>query len=166
MASSITGSIRVPVVATRFSQVSCVRMAEETNAYVGTSPSSANHWPAPWTSRTPRSVSRRRWSSGANDSALPWRMMTSRRRRAGAEPEDESGEGGLTSVNLPPLRLPVMPMGAHGPTRSGIGDLLVIGGAEDKLGKRTVLAEFVKRAGGSDARIAVVPTASSLGPEI
>jgi cyanophycinase len=46
------------------------------------------------------------------------------------------------------------------------GDLLVIGGAEDKLGKRTVLREFVARAGGSDARIAVVPTASSLGPEI
>jgi len=48
----------------------------------------------------------------------------------------------------------------------GEGDLLVIGGAEDKLGKRTVLTEFVRRAGGPDARIAVVPTASSLGPEI
>jgi cyanophycinase len=59
-----------------------------------------------------------------------------------------------------------MPLGAHGPARSGHGDLLVIGGAEDKLGKRTVLAEFVRRAGGPDARIAVVPTASSLGPEI
>ena len=44
--------------------------------------------------------------------------------------------------------------------------MLVIGGAEDKLGKRTVLKEFVERAGGADARIAVVPTASSLGPEI
>ncbi len=50
--------------------------------------------------------------------------------------------------------------------KSGAGDLLVIGGAEDKLGKRTVLKEFVERAGGSEARIAVVPTASSLGPEI
>jgi cyanophycinase len=59
-----------------------------------------------------------------------------------------------------------MPLGAHGPARSGDGDLLVIGGAEDKLGKRTVLNEFVRRAGGPDARIAVVPTASSLGPEI
>ena len=49
---------------------------------------------------------------------------------------------------------------------SGTGDLLVIGGAEDKLGKRTVLKEFVDRAGGPEARIAVVPTASSLGPEI
>ncbi len=55
-----------------------------------------------------------------------------------------------------------MPMGAQ----SGEGDLLVIGGAEDKLGKRAVLGEFVARAGGSDARIAVIPTASSLGPEI
>jgi cyanophycinase len=59
-----------------------------------------------------------------------------------------------------------MPMGARGTARSGDGDLLVIGGAEDKLGRRTVLREFVERAGGSQARIAVVPTASSLGPEI
>jgi cyanophycinase len=54
-----------------------------------------------------------------------------------------------------------MPMGGNGE-----GDLLVIGGAEDKLGRRTVLKEFVARAGGEGARIAVVPTASSLGPEI
>jgi len=43
---------------------------------------------------------------------------------------------------------------------------MAIGGAEDKLGRRTVLAEFVSLAGGPDAKIAVVPTASSLGPEI
>ena len=49
---------------------------------------------------------------------------------------------------------------------TGAGDLLVIGGAEDKLGKRRVLEEFVRRAGGPEARIAVVATASSLGPEI
>jgi cyanophycinase len=55
-----------------------------------------------------------------------------------------------------------MPLGAG----DGVGDLLVIGGAEDKLGRRTVLREFVERAGGSEARIAVVPTASSLGVEI
>jgi cyanophycinase len=59
-----------------------------------------------------------------------------------------------------------MPLGAHGPARSGEGDLLVIGGAEDKLRRRTVLREFVERAGGEGARIAVIPTASSLGPEI
>ncbi|HSE70661.1 MAG TPA: cyanophycinase [Nocardioidaceae bacterium] len=46
------------------------------------------------------------------------------------------------------------------------GPLLAIGGAEDKLGKRTILKTFLALAGGPDARIAVVPTASSLGPEV
>lgn len=46
------------------------------------------------------------------------------------------------------------------------GPLLAIGGAEDKLGRRSVLREFVRLAGGDRARIAVVATASSLGPEI
>ncbi|MCW2756374.1 MAG: cyanophycinase [Nocardioidaceae bacterium] len=46
------------------------------------------------------------------------------------------------------------------------GPLFVIGGAEDKVGRRTILDAFVAAAGGPDARIAVVPTASSLGPEI
>jgi cyanophycinase len=46
------------------------------------------------------------------------------------------------------------------------GALMAIGGAEDKLGKRTVLKTFVESAGGKDARIAVIPTASSLGPEV
>lgn len=49
---------------------------------------------------------------------------------------------------------------------SNRGPLLAIGGAEDKLGRRAVLSEFVALAGGPRARIAVVPTASSLGPEI
>ena len=43
---------------------------------------------------------------------------------------------------------------------------MAIGGAEDKLGRRTVLKTFVSLAGGEDAKIAVVPTASSLGPEV
>jgi cyanophycinase len=59
-----------------------------------------------------------------------------------------------------------MPIGPTPTSGSPRGDLLVIGGAEDKLGKRTILTEFVRRSGGSDARIAVVPTASSLGQEI
>ena len=45
------------------------------------------------------------------------------------------------------------------------GTLCVIGGAEDRTGSRTVLREFVRLAGESP-RIAVVATASSLGPEI
>lgn len=56
------------------------------------------------------------------------------------------------------------------PAQSSVGGrpgaLLAIGGAEDKLGKRTVLKSFVKLAGGQKARIAVIATASSLGPEI
>jgi cyanophycinase len=43
---------------------------------------------------------------------------------------------------------------------------MVIGGAEDKLRKRTILKEFVAASGGADARIAVVPSASSLGDEV
>jgi cyanophycinase len=43
---------------------------------------------------------------------------------------------------------------------------MIIGGAEEKLRKRRILKEFVAAAGGLDARIAVIPTASSLGPEI
>ena len=43
---------------------------------------------------------------------------------------------------------------------------MIIGGAEDKLRKRTILSEFVASSGGPDARIAVVPTASSLGDEV
>jgi len=40
---------------------------------------------------------------------------------------------------------------------------MIIGGAEDKLRRRTILTEFVTASGGPDARIAVIPTASSLG---
>lgn len=43
---------------------------------------------------------------------------------------------------------------------------MIIGGAEDKLRKRTILKDFVAVSGGHDARIVVIPTASSLGPEI
>ena len=43
---------------------------------------------------------------------------------------------------------------------------MIIGGAEDKLRKRTILKDFVAASGGHDARIVVIPTASSLGPEI
>ena len=46
------------------------------------------------------------------------------------------------------------------------GTLFVIGGAEDRIGRRAVLRHFVKLAGGNRSRIAIVATASSLGPEI
>ena len=46
------------------------------------------------------------------------------------------------------------------------GKLFAIGGAEAKLRRRTVLGAFVTAAGGADARIAVVSSASSLGVEV
>ncbi|CAN5297637.1 cyanophycinase [soil metagenome] len=46
------------------------------------------------------------------------------------------------------------------------GPLMIIGGAEDKLRKRTILQQFVAASGGADARIVVVPTASALGTEV
>ncbi len=52
------------------------------------------------------------------------------------------------------------------PAAATPGPLFVIGGAEDKVRRRTVLAAFVRRAGGQEARIAVIPTASSIGPEV
>src|SRR6202158_6405745 len=51
------------------------------------------------------------------------------------------------------------------PPRDGgrVGPVMVIGGAEDKLGERVVLSRFVELAGGDQAQIAVISTASSLG---
>ncbi len=43
---------------------------------------------------------------------------------------------------------------------------MIIGGAEDKLRKRAILRDFVAASGGAEAKIAVIPTASSLGPEV
>jgi cyanophycinase len=42
------------------------------------------------------------------------------------------------------------------------GPLLAIGGAEDKFGDRKILRRFVELAGGDDARIAIIPTASAI----
>lgn len=47
-----------------------------------------------------------------------------------------------------------------------LGTLFAIGGAEAKLRRRTVLRAFLAAAGGTQARIVVVPSASSLGPEV
>ena len=43
------------------------------------------------------------------------------------------------------------------------GPLLIIGGAEDKLGQRSILTRFVSLAGKASARIVVISTASALG---
>src|SRR5437588_2555365 len=50
------------------------------------------------------------------------------------------------------------------PTTDGgpVGPVMVIGGAEDKLGERVILSRFAQLAGGDQARICVISTASSL----
>jgi cyanophycinase len=45
------------------------------------------------------------------------------------------------------------------------GSILAVGGAEDKVKKRGILQRFVKEAGGKRARIAILPTASSIPDE-
>jgi cyanophycinase len=50
------------------------------------------------------------------------------------------------------------------PTSAGV--VFVIGGAEDKRGRSTVLRRFVELCGGRQARIALVPTASSRGQDV
>lgn len=45
---------------------------------------------------------------------------------------------------------------------TGRGVLMPIGGAEDKLDDKLILSEFVRLSGGDEARIAIVPTASSI----
>src|SRR5256886_8962696 len=57
----------------------------------------------------------------------------------------------------PPRRL--APATEGGP----VGPVRVIGGAEDRLGERVILSRFVELAGGAQAGIAVISTASSLG---
>jgi cyanophycinase len=51
------------------------------------------------------------------------------------------------------------------PTTDGgpAGPVMVIGGAEDKLGERLILSRFVQLAGGDRANLVVISTASSLG---
>lgn len=51
--------------------------------------------------------------------------------------------------------------------RQGPGPLIVVGGAEDKVGSSLILRRFLREAGGrGKARILVVPTASSVQPEM
>lgn len=44
--------------------------------------------------------------------------------------------------------------------------LLIIGGAEDKVGRVTILRRFVRLAGGRQSRIVIIPTASSVPDEV
>ncbi len=50
--------------------------------------------------------------------------------------------------------------------KSQSGQLIIIGGAEDKEGECKILREFIRRAGGREAKIAVMTVATSLPGEI
>lgn len=51
-------------------------------------------------------------------------------------------------------------------SRSPQPTLLIIGGAEDRVGRATLLRRFVRLAGGRRSRIVIVPTASSFQDEV
>lgn len=57
------------------------------------------------------------------------------------------------------------PIHAVPPPSDGAGPVMIIGGAEDKLRDRVILARFIQLAGGPEAHVVVVSTASSLGEE-
>src|SRR3954451_18379540 len=53
------------------------------------------------------------------------------------------------------------------PTPDGVRrTLLIIGGAEDRIGRSVVLKRFVKLAGGRRSHIVLIPTASSYADEV
>ena len=52
------------------------------------------------------------------------------------------------------------------PARPPRSTLFIIGGAEDKVGRATLLRRFTKLAGGRKAHIVVIPTASSFRSEV
>ena len=72
-----------------------------------------------------------------------------------------SGSTIATTAMLGSLMLPVMLARGYHPTIAA-GPIMAIGGAEDKVRERIILARFVAMAGGADAHIAIVPTASSI----
>lgn len=56
-------------------------------------------------------------------------------------------------------RTPIAPIAPP----AGAGPVMLIGGAEDKVRDKVLLARFAKAAGGKDGRVVVISTASSLG---
>ena len=72
------------------------------------------------------------------------------------------------SVTSPPIEGPpaATTKPSTPPSHPNRGPLIAIGGAEDKVGDRTILRHVVDRAGGKSARIAIFPTASSIPNEM
>jgi len=64
-------------------------------------------------------------------------------------------------ANRPTETVAAPPSGQPRPAPT-VGPIMAIGGAEDKLDDKVILATFIQLAGGRAARIAIVPTASSI----
>ena len=89
--------------------------------------------------------------------------MAGRRERADSAGGQAAASARIAAVSTVMLRPDMLPTSGTGGPRAG--HLLIIGGAEDKLRQRQILSRFVALAGGTDARVAVISTASSLGDE-
>lgn len=73
--------------------------------------------------------------------------------------------GGTTRATLARMR-DSSSSSARTPHQSSVpGPVMIIGGAEDKLRDRVILSRFVHLAGGAEANVVVISTASSLGEE-
>jgi cyanophycinase len=92
-------------------------------------------------------------------------MSTAGRRRQGARAPVRRGPAPSPYA----ARVPTTSSAGSPPPvvdRGPAGTLLAIGGAEDRVGRRTVLSRFVELAGGSRARIVLCATASSRGHDV
>jgi cyanophycinase len=68
----------------------------------------------------------------------------------------------MTTTIEHPSTAPATHADRHAAAATGRGPIMPIGGAEDKLDDKIILSTFVQLAGGKHARIAIVPTASSI----
>src|SRR5439155_5547688 len=80
---------------------------------------------------------------------------------------DRKTEQSRRSVGGPAVGSPRYPSPNRDEERAAVtdGSVIIIGGAEDKIRDRVILNRFVALAGGRDATIVVISTASSLGTE-
>src|SRR3954466_2687181 len=128
-------------------------------------PSSATSWPLP---RYWEQISARRshvttvWYSAfpwplvvvGGDAECPHRLAVRERAHLRVARDSRRRHAALTRVRV-----------SFAPERRSAesvaeGHVIVIGGAEDKVGERAILSRFVALAGGTDARIAVISSAS------
>ena len=79
----------------------------------------------------------------------------------GSNPSTGRIQAGVAS-SVTSARAATLPAGSGPDGIVTAGPVMAIGGAEDKLRDKLILSAFVNLAGGPDARIAILPTASSI----